>query len=164
MAAVESLDFPVKIHVEKAQEALDQAIDDLNDMLLYASYVILFTSLVILVCLANTISMSTQDRTQEIGILRSIGFERGRIVKLILAESALLGLVGGALGCLGAYLMLSLGNQSISMRGFTVPLVMRPELLGVGIGISLVVGMIGGLLPAIRASRLNIVEALRKVD
>ncbi len=163
-AAIEGLNFPVKIHVEPAQDALDKAIDDLNDMLVYATYVIAFTGLVILICLANTISMSTYDRAQEIGVLRSLGFERGKVLQIILAESALLGLVGGALGCLGAYLVLHLGNQQFSVRGFTVPLVMRPELLGVGIGASLLVGLIGGFLPAMRASRLNIVESLRKVD
>lgn len=161
---IKKLSFPVKIHVEPLQEALDQAIDDLNDMLLYASYVILFTSFVILLCIANTISMSTQDRAQEIGVLRSLGFERYRILGLILAESITLGLFGGAIGCLGAYLMLTLGNQNFSMRGFTVPLEMRPILLFVGIGASLVVGFIGGLLPAIRASRVPIVISLRKAD
>jgi ABC-type antimicrobial peptide transport system permease subunit len=164
ISAIEGLSFPVKIHVEPAQDALDKAIDDLNDMLLYATYVIAFTGLVILLCLANTISMSTYDRAQEIGVLRSLGFERPRVLKLILVESALLGLVGGALGCLAAYLVLTLGNQQFSMRGFTIPLVMRPSLLAVGIGASLVVGLVGGFLPALRASRLNIVEALRKVD
>lgn len=164
MAGIEAIDFPVKIHVEPAQEALDQAIDDLNDMLRYASYVILFTSFVILICIANTISMSTQDRAQEIGILRSMGFERYRILGLILAESITLGLIGGTLGCLSAYLMLTLGNQQFSMRGFTVPLQIRPVLLLVGIVSSLLVGFAGGLLPAIRASRVPIVVSLRKAD
>jgi putative ABC transport system permease protein len=162
--AAEALDFPIKIHVEPAQEALDQAIDDLNDMLRYASYVILFTSFIILICLANTISMSTYDRAQEIGILRSIGFERPRVLGLILVESAALGLIGGALGCLAAYLTLTMGNQSFSIRGYTIPLEMRPVLLSVGLGASLIVGIVGGFLPAIKASRAKIVESLRKAE
>ncbi|MBU0756236.1 MAG: ABC transporter permease [Planctomycetes bacterium] len=161
---IEGLNFPVKIHVESAQEAMDQAMDDLNDMLRYAAYVILFASLVILICIANTISMSTFDRTQEFGILRALGFERPRVMKLVLLESVFLGLMGGALGCVAAFLMLSLGHQDLAVRGFTIPLKLRPELLGAGIGVSLLVGLLGGLLPAIRASRMRIVESLRKAD
>jgi putative ABC transport system permease protein len=163
-SAIEAIDFPVEIHVEAGQEALDQAMDDMNDMLRYASYVILFTSLVILICIANTISMSTYDRSQEIGVLRSLGFERSRVLKIILFESAALGVIGGALGCVVAYLVLTFGNQSFSMRGFTIPLEMRPELLVLGLGASLVVGIVGGILPSIRASRLKIVESLRKAE
>lgn len=164
MAGIEAVDFPVKIHVEPAKEAQDQALDDMNDMLRYASWVILFTSLVILVCIANTISMSTYDRAQEIGILRSLGFERSRILRLILAESAALGLIGGAVGCGTAYLMLTFGNQQFAIRGMTIPLQLRPELLSVGIVMSIFVGVAGGILPAVRASRIKIVESLRKAE
>jgi putative ABC transport system permease protein len=161
---IEKMDFPIKIHVESAQEAMDQAMDDLNDMLVYATYVILFTSLVILVCIANTISMSTFDRTQEIGVLRALGFERPRVLKLVLFESAALGLIGGGLGCLAAFFMLAVDNQDVAVRGYTIPLQLRPELMAAGIGASLVVGLIGGLLPAYRASRLKIVDSLRKAE
>jgi len=164
MSAIEAMDFPVKIHVEPAKEAMDQAMDDLNDMLGYASWVILFTGLVILVCIANTISMSTYDRLQEIGILRSIGFERSRVFRIILTESTMLGLMGGAVGCLAAYLLLSLGNQQFCMRGITIPLRMRHELFAVGLGMSVVVGLAGGILPAFKASRATIVASLRKAE
>jgi len=164
MREIEELSFPVDVHVEPAQEAKDQAIKDFNDVLTYASYVILFASLVILICIANTISMSTYDRAQEIGVLRSLGFERSRILKLILMESGMIGLIGGVMGCIAAYLILHFGNQSFAAMGVTVPLKLRPELLGVGIGASLLVGLIGGIMPAIKASRMKIVESLRKAD
>jgi len=163
-AEIEAMDFPIKVHVEPAQEALDQAMDDLNDMLRYAAYVILFTALVILLCIANTISMSTYDRGQEIGVLRALGFERGRLLKLVLMESAALGVIGGLVGCTAAFLMLALGDQQLAVRGFTIPIRLRPELLAAGVGASLVVGLLGGVLPAMRASRLPIVESLRKAD
>lgn len=164
MSAVEKISFPVDIHVEPAQEAKDQAIKDLNDVLDYATYVIIFSSLVIFICIANTISMTTYDRAQEIGVLRSIGFERGRVLKLILMESAMLGLIGGVVGCIAAFLLLHFGNQSFAAMGVTIPLKLEPQLLGMGIAASLAVGLIGGILPAFRASRLKIVESLRKAD
>jgi len=163
-SAIDGLDFPVALHTEPAQVALDQAIDDLNDMLRYAGYVIVFTALVILLCIANTISMSTYDRSQEIGILRSLGFERSRIMRLVLAESVMLSVLGGVLGCAAAYLMLTLTQQQLSLRGQTIPLVMRPVLLALAVGASFLVGLAGGFLPALNAARLNIVKSLRNVE
>jgi putative ABC transport system permease protein len=163
-AAIDDLDFPVKPNTESAQVALDQAFDDLNDMLRYAGYVIIFTVLVIFLCIANTISMSTYDRTQEIGVLRSMGFERSRIMQIVLAESVLLSLLGGVLGCGAAFLVLELAEQVIFLRGVAVPIVMRPVILSLGIGASLLVGLLGGILPAFNASRLNIVKSLRNVE
>lgn len=157
-------DYPKDIRAEPAQMALDQAIDDLNDMLRYAGYVILFTSLVILLCIANTISMSVRDRIQEIGTLRSIGFGKPRVMNLVMAESVLLSLLGGTLGCLAAFIAVNVTDQSFAMRGYTIPIAVRPILLGTGIGASLIVGLVGGLLPAYGASRLDIVESLKRAD
>jgi len=156
--------YPKDIRAEPAQMALDQAIDDLNDMLRYAGYVILFTSLVILLCIANTISMSVRDRFQEIGTLRSIGFGKPRIMSLVIAESVLLSLLGGTVGCLAAFILVNITNQDFVMRGYTIPVAVRPVLLATGIGASLVVGFVGGLIPALGASRLDIVESLKRAD
>jgi len=162
--AIDNLDFPIKTHTEPAQVALDQALDDLNDMLKYAGYVIVFSALVIFLCIANTISMSTYDRTQEIGILRAMGFEQPRVLRLVLAESVLLSLLGGALGCVAAFLIITFSNQELALRGVSIPIVMRPVILGLGIVASLIVGFAGGLIPAFNASRLNIVRSLRNVE
>ena len=161
---IEALDFPVAIRVESAQEAMDQAIVDLNDMLWLASYVILITSLVILIGIANTISMSTYDRSHELGVLRSIGFDKWGVLRLVMFEAGLLGLLGGALGCLVAFLVLHFGAQKILVMTVEVPIEMRPMVLGVGVGISLLVGLLGGLLPALRASRLKIVDSMRRAE
>jgi len=164
LSAIAAIDFPVNVHAEPLRVALDHAIDDLNDMLRYAGYVIAFASLVILLCIANTISMSTHDRTQEIGVLRSLGFERSRIMKLVLSESIALSFLGGALGCITVFLILSFSGQTIAVRGFTVPLFMSPSILAIGIAASFAVGLAGGFLPALRASRIDIVKSLRNVD
>ena len=162
--AIDALDFPIKTHTEPAQVALDQALDDLNDMLKYAGYVIVFSALVIFLCIANTISMSTYDRTQEIGILRAMGFEQPRVLRLVLAESVLLSLLGGALGCLSAFGLVTFSDQQLALRGFSIPIEMRPVIVALGIGASLVVGFAGGLIPAFNASRLNFVKSLRNVE
>ena len=164
IAEIAALDFPVEIQVEPAQVALDRAVDDLNDMLRYAGFVVAFTVLVILLCIANTISMSTYDRAQEIGILRSLGFERSRVLRIVLGESTVLSLLGGFLGCGAAYTILTLSQQQLIMRGYTIPLVIRSEVLAVAIASSVIVGLTGGFIPAFKASRIDIVKSLRNVE
>ena len=163
-AAIDEMDFPVDLNAEPAQAALDQALDDLDDLLRYAGYVVVFTALTIFICITNSVGMSTYDRTQEIGVLRSLGFERPRVRNLVLLESILLSLIGGIVGCGAAYILLMFSPQDVSIRGVTVPIIMRPVMLGLGIAASLVVGVVGGLLPAIKASRLDIVASLRNVE
>ena len=162
--AIKGMQFPVPVQAASAQIALDQAIDDLNDMLRYAGYVILVMGFLMVVCLANTISMSTHDRTQEMGVLRSLGFERFQVMGVVVAEAVLLSLAGGALGCIGAFALLTATNQQIAFRGFTIMLEMRVGLLAAGLGAAMLLGMIGGIVPALRVARLPIVQALRRAE
>lgn len=164
ISAIESMSLPVPVQAESAQLALDQAIDDLDDMLRYSGYVILVMGILMMVCLANTISMSASDRIQELGVLRSLGFERFQIVGLVVTESVVLGLAGGLLGCLGAFALLALTNQQISFRGFTILLEMRVVLVAAGAAASLLLGLAGGILPAFRVSRMPIVLALTREE
>jgi putative ABC transport system permease protein len=154
------MNFPVKIRAASAQMALDQAVEDLDDMLDYAKYVIIFMSVIMFLCVGNTISMSTSDRMREFGTLRSLGFEKKQIFHLILSESVLLSLLGGAAGCIATFLLMRFTNQQVAVRGVTILITTRTELAAAGIGISVLIGIISGLIPALRVSRLNITAAL----
>jgi putative ABC transport system permease protein len=111
-----------------------------------------------------TMYAAVANRTVEVGTLRALGFRRRSVLTAFLVESVMLALVGGALG-VGLAALLSFGRisvvnfQSFSEIGFGFALsvgVIRSALL-----FALVMGVIGGFLPAVRASRLNIVNALR---
>lgn len=102
----------------------------------------------------NTMLMTVFERTHEIGILLAVGWRRKRIVYMVLCESALLGALGGLVGVtLGALGLLTLGSLP-GVRGFLEP-DMSLELMSISIGIAVVVGVISGLYPAWRSSRLN---------
>lgn len=111
-----------------------------------------------------TMYASVANRVGEIGTLRALGFQRSSILLAFLAEALLLGLTGGVAGLLGASCMqlitISTMNwQTFSELAFSFSL--TPGIIGSSLLFSLLMGLIGGLLPALRASRLNIVDSLR---
>jgi putative ABC transport system permease protein len=115
----------------------------------------------------NTMYSAVAARTREIATLRALGFHGGAVVISVLAESILLALVGGALGATVAYLgfngyeAATMNWQSMSTLAFAFRV--TPTLLRQGLAWSLVLGLLGGLFPAIRAIRLPVVTALREL-
>jgi putative ABC transport system permease protein len=108
----------------------------------------------------NTMAMSVAERTREIGIKRAIGGSRRRIVSDLVAESALIGFLGGALGlALGAALVLA-ANEAGRGSGMTLFL-LTPWTAATALGFSTVLGALAGLVPALHAARLDPVSALR---
>jgi ABC-type antimicrobial peptide transport system permease subunit len=111
-----------------------------------------------------TMYAAVANRTAEIGALRALGFQRGAILVAFLAESLGLSLVGGLAGLILASFMqffsISTMNwQSFAELAFTFTL--NPKIVISSVIFSLVMGLVGGFLPALRASRMNIVDALR---
>jgi putative ABC transport system permease protein len=108
----------------------------------------------------NTMAMAIAERTREIGIKRAIGGSRFRIVRELVAESALIGLIGGSLGlALGAVVVI-LGNE----MGRSSGTVLFQLTLGTGVTAILyatVLGAIAGFVPALNAARLDPIAALR---
>ncbi len=108
----------------------------------------------------NTMAMSVAERTREIGIRRAIGGSRGRIIRALVAEAGLIGLIGGLLGLgLGA-LVVVLANEA-GRAGGTVLFDLTPETALFAVGFSTILGMLAGVIPAWSAARLDPVAALR---
>ncbi|MEO8165150.1 MAG: ABC transporter permease [Betaproteobacteria bacterium] len=111
-----------------------------------------------------TMYASVASRTAEIGTLRALGFRRSGILVVFLFEALLLGLIGGIVGVTLAsamqFLTISTMNwQSFAELAFTFTL--NPAIIAKSLGFGLFMGLLGGFLPALKASRLNIVDALR---
>jgi putative ABC transport system permease protein len=109
--------------------------------------------------IANTMVMSVFERTQEIGILRAIGWKRRQVLALIQFEAAALGLGGGVLGIAlgwGALRVLSIMPQTASMISSSL----RWPLLVEAMGIALLAGLIAGAFPAWRAGQISPIDAL----
>jgi ABC-type antimicrobial peptide transport system permease subunit len=111
-----------------------------------------------------TMYASVASRTAEIGTLRALGFSRTAILVAFLAEALLLGLVGGVLGLLGASAMQALSISTTNFQTFAeiaFGFTLTPGIVMSSLAFALVMGFIGGFLPAARAARLRIVDALR---
>ena len=109
----------------------------------------------------NTMFMSIQERTLEIGLLRAVGWSRSRVVAMILMEAVLLSAIGAAIGIAVSFVLVKLLTKMPAVNGLIEGHI-SPVVIAQGIGIALLVGFIGGLLPAVSASRLSPSEALRR--
>ena len=114
-----------------------------------------------------TMYTAVATRSREIATLRALGFNTSSVLVSVLAESLALGGTGGLLGGVGAYLAFN-GYQTSTMNFQTFSQVafafrVTPQLLAMGLFYALAMGLIGGLLPAIRAARLPISSALREL-
>jgi len=107
----------------------------------------------------NTMYSAVSTRSREIATLRAIGFGAGPVVISVLVEALSLTLLGALLGAGAAWLFFN-GNVVVSDY-YIYSMVVRPALLALGVAWAVIIGMIGGLFPAIRAARLPIATALR---
>jgi putative ABC transport system permease protein len=111
-----------------------------------------------------TMYASVASRTAEIGTLRALGFRRGSILWAFLLESLLLGAVGGVAGIAAASLMQWVSFSTTNFQTFSelaFSFTLTPGIAVSSLAFALVMGLLGGFLPAARAARLNIVDALR---
>jgi putative ABC transport system permease protein len=112
----------------------------------------------ILMIVGNTMVMTVRERTREIGVMKTLGFSGGRILRMVLGESILLALLGGLPGLGIAYLLIS--NMRESLMNFVPTLSLAPDVAAAAVGLMVVLGILTGLVPALGAMRLNIVTAL----
>ncbi len=114
----------------------------------------------ILLVAGNTMAQSVRERTEELAVLKAMGFTHRGVLALVLAESCLLAMLGGFLGLAIAWFLISLGDPS----GGALPIFFFPTrdlVLGFFL-VLLLLGLATGLLPALQAQRLQIADAMRR--
>jgi putative ABC transport system permease protein len=108
---------------------------------------------------ANTAAMSIRERRTEMAVLRSIGFPARTILSMLLAESLIIALAGGLIGCGAAYALLKL----VSVQGPVGAIRMPASTLFAALGAAALIGLLSALVPAAAAARRNIVDTIRAV-
>ena len=113
----------------------------------------------ILFVAGNAMAQSIRERINELGVLKTLGFTDGRILALVLLESCTLAIIGGGIGLAIGWLIVAQGDPT---GGFLPTFYFPVRDLILGIALVLALGLATGLLPALQASRLKIVDALRR--
>ncbi len=109
----------------------------------------------------NTLMMNVMERTQEIGMLRGVGMTRWQVVQMVLAEAGLLGIIGGVIGLVfGIILSRIFLIAMMAMSGYNITYQMPPQAVITALVVAIVVSQIAALLPARRAARIRILEAI----
>jgi len=115
----------------------------------------------ILLVTGNTMAQAVRERTGELGVLKAIGFTNARIMALVLAESCLLAIIGGITGLGLARAITPVVAQKLAGL---LPLFFLPtRALFIGLGLSIALGLVTGIVPALVAMRLRVADALRRM-
>jgi len=113
----------------------------------------------ILLVAGNTMAQAVRERVSELGVMKAIGFTDAQVLMLVLAESCMIAIVGGAIGLALAIFFISFGDPT---HGALPIFFLPPRDLAIGAICVILLGLASGLLPGIQAMRLNTVEALRR--
>jgi putative ABC transport system permease protein len=117
--------------------------------------VVFFTLLLVT---GNTMAIAVRERTGELAVLKAVGYSDRFVLGFVLAESVLIAAVGGAIG-----LWLARGMAEQDITSGILPLYLSPAALATGAAVALGTGLLAGLLPALSAMRLSVVDALRRI-
>ena len=156
----ENSPYETKTQTEQAFAAsFASMLGNLNLLLGSVALAVVLTTLFVA---GNTMAMSVRERTTEIAVMRTLGFQTGTVFLLVVGEGLVASLIGGAAGALLARLIVN--GEALGLTGGFIPAFGVTNLnLVVGLGLSAFIGVAAALLPAMMASRLKIVDALRRV-
>ena len=152
--------YETKTSTEKAfAQSFANQMGNIGAIVRYVVSAVLFGMLLVI---GNTMAQSVRERTNELAVLKTLGFSNGLVLFLVIAESCLLALTGAALGLLFSWAVLT-PVVGMMMKQFLPVFYIPGWGIALGLAIALLLGLLTGLLPGIQAMRLRIVDALRKV-
>ncbi|MGZ4151250.1 MAG: FtsX-like permease family protein, partial [Actinomycetota bacterium] len=152
------VDYPNVTAMNQAQYADAQA-KQIDALLVFVQALLALSVIIALFGIANTLSMSILERRRELGLLRAVGMTRGQLRAMVRWEAVVIGLIGALLGLVvgtffGWAMVRALRDQGFNV--FAVPFAR----LAVYVVLGAVAGVVAALLPARRAARLNVLEAI----
>jgi putative ABC transport system permease protein len=152
--------YETKTDTEQAFSA--QFVSMLGNLNLLLGSVALAVVVTTLFVAGNTMAMSVRERTTEIAVMRTLGYPAGTIFTLVVGEGLLVAIIGGTAGAVLARLIVN--GESLGLTGGFIPAFgVGNWNVAIGVGLSVVIGLLAALIPAAMASRLKIVDALRRV-
>ncbi|WNV84462.1 ABC transporter permease [Umezawaea sp. Da 62-37] len=148
-----------EVSVQDRSAFVEQQAAQLDTVLLMVQILLALAILIAVLGVINTLALSVIERTRELGLLRAIGMRRGQVMRMITVESVVISVFGALLGLLvgsglGVATVKALEDQGITELGFPW------ARMGTYLAVAAVVGVVAAILPAIRAARLNVLNAI----
>lgn len=150
-----------KTETEKAFAASFQAMLGNFKMLLSSISAIVLTT--ILLVISSTMAMSIRERAPEIAVLKTLGYKRGLILFLLMSESAAIALAGGLSGMVGARIFYALFDMKARTKGMIPFFQIDLPTMGIGMLTAFAIGILSAAIPALLASRQNVLTGLRQI-
>ena len=160
---IESLKDPEDPSVELSGQSPASFTESLTHLKMIRAFSWIVSTIAVIigvVGLLNTMAMSVLERTQEIGILRAVGWPPRRVIRMIIGEATLLSLAAAIAGIVAAAAGMYLLTMFPQVNGF-IEAGLSLDVIAKGFGLTLLIGLLGGVYPAFRAARLLPTEALR---
>ena len=134
--------------------------NQIGDITLITATILSAVFFTILLVAGNTMAQSVRERTGELGVLKAMGFTNAQVLSLVLGESCMLAILGGGLGLGLSSLMIARGDPT----GGMLPLFFFPTLdVLLGAALSVALGLVAGIFPALQAMRLRVADSLRRM-
>jgi putative ABC transport system permease protein len=150
--------FETKTDSEKAfASSFAKQAGNIEFLIMAVGGVVFFTLLLVT---GNTMAISVRERVGELAVLKALGFSDRFLLFLVLGESVLIATVGGVIG-LGFCKLLTMSGDPT--RGMLQSFVLKPQAILAGVATAIAVGIVAGILPALSAMHLRVVDALRRV-
>jgi len=138
-----------------------RAVRDIVELVGFAGWVGRGALVAVLALVANAIVLAMRDRIRDHAVMRTLGWTGGLLAWMVLLEGAVLGLIGGGLGAGAAAIAIGWGRFSMTMEGMNVEIATDPVIALAGAVIAVLLGILAGAVPAIRAARGTIAHGLR---
>jgi len=153
--------------VTMSEAALNQSFLGMFSAILKAVDIVSIVMILIMgLIVGNTIAMGVRERTSEYGVLRAIGFQPKHVARFVLVEGAVIGVLGGLVGVLLAYPVVNAGMGRVieeNMGNMFAQFRVQSDIAVFAFVLAALLGLLAAILPARNASRLQVVEALRRV-
>ena len=160
-AEFENDEEPTATRPEKAFVA--RVATDVLELVGFAGWVAMGCLAAVLALVANAIVLSVHDRVRDFAILQTLGFTPPWVAALVVLEASILGVIGGLLGTGVGLTVLSFTGFALSNDGLSIGFALGPSVWATSLAASVVVGVVAGLAPAVRAARIPMVESFRAV-
>lgn len=148
-------------HYGSARELKDTIDSELTRVTYLLTAVPTVALLVAALGVANLMTANIAARTRQIAIMRAVGATRGQILRLVVGEALVLGVLGSGLGlALGLHLTWNLNHMTLRMWGLDVPFIVPWGMVGAAVGLTIGLCILAGVLPARYAARTNVIDAL----